>query len=162
MFVCGTLRIRSRSTPDTRRLGLWRGILRRACATSRFVMFGCRAGKDFVQRLCKGLPGWSHARRCAANRCRAYTYSIHHADIALGAGPANLKLEGGADSTLQGTAGRAAASCADKFVPLPPGVNQRDAASIFFIVTRSTHRNKRADPCVALRGTAQPCTARSC
>jgi polygalacturonase len=49
-----------------------------------------------------------------------YTYSIHHADIALGPGPANLKLEGGVDSTLQGTPGKgAAASCADKFVPFP-------------------------------------------
>ena len=50
----------------------------------------------------------------------AYTYSIHHADIVLGPGPANLKLSGGIDSTLQGTPGKgAAASCADKFVPFP-------------------------------------------
>jgi polygalacturonase len=50
----------------------------------------------------------------------AYTYSIHHADIVLGPGPANLKLEGGIDSTLQGTPGKgAAAPCADKFVPFP-------------------------------------------
>jgi polygalacturonase len=49
-----------------------------------------------------------------------YTYSIHHADIVLGPGPANLKLEGGVDSTLQGTAGKGtAASCSDKFLPFP-------------------------------------------
>jgi polygalacturonase len=49
-----------------------------------------------------------------------YTYSIHHADIALGPGPVNLKLEGGVDSTLQGTPGKGvAAPCADKFVPFP-------------------------------------------
>jgi polygalacturonase len=49
-----------------------------------------------------------------------YAYSIHHADIALGPGPANLKLEGGVDSTLEGTPGKGtAASCADKFVPFP-------------------------------------------
>lgn len=49
-----------------------------------------------------------------------YTYSIHHADIVLGPGPANLTLSGGVDSTLQGTPGKgAAASCADKFVPFP-------------------------------------------
>ena len=49
-----------------------------------------------------------------------YTYSIHHADIALGPGPVNLKLERGVDSTLQGTPGKGtAASCADKFVPFP-------------------------------------------
>lgn len=50
----------------------------------------------------------------------AYTYSIHHADLVLGPGPANLKLEGGVDSTLEGTPGNGAAvSCADKFVPFP-------------------------------------------
>jgi polygalacturonase len=50
----------------------------------------------------------------------AYTYSIHHADVVLGPGPANLKLEGGVDSTLKGTPGNgAAASCTDKFVPFP-------------------------------------------
>lgn len=49
-----------------------------------------------------------------------YTYSIHHADIALGPGPSNLKFASGVDSTLQGTPGKgAAASCADKFVPFP-------------------------------------------
>ena len=49
-----------------------------------------------------------------------YTYSIHHADISLGQGPANLKLVGGVDSTLQGTPGKgAAASCTDRFVPFP-------------------------------------------
>jgi polygalacturonase len=49
-----------------------------------------------------------------------YTYSIHHADVALGQGPANLTLSGGVDSTLQGTPGKgAAASCSDKFVPFP-------------------------------------------
>jgi polygalacturonase len=49
-----------------------------------------------------------------------YTYSIHHADIVLGPGPANLKLSGGVDSTSQGTPGKGAvASCADKFVPFP-------------------------------------------
>jgi polygalacturonase len=50
----------------------------------------------------------------------AYTYSIHHADVVLGPGPANLKLEGGVDSTLQGIPGKGvAAPCADKFVPFP-------------------------------------------
>jgi polygalacturonase len=49
-----------------------------------------------------------------------YTYSIHHADIVLGPGPANLKLSDGVDSTLQGTPAKgAAAACADKFVPFP-------------------------------------------
>jgi polygalacturonase len=50
----------------------------------------------------------------------SYTYSIHHADIIQGPGPANLTLSGGTDSTLQGTPGKgAAASCADEFVPFP-------------------------------------------
>jgi polygalacturonase len=50
----------------------------------------------------------------------AYSYSIHHADIVLGPGPANLKISGGADSTLQGTPGNGAATaCKDKFVPFP-------------------------------------------
>jgi polygalacturonase len=50
----------------------------------------------------------------------SYTYSIHHADIVQGPGPANLTLSGGTDSTLQGTPGKgAAASCADEFVPFP-------------------------------------------
>jgi polygalacturonase len=49
-----------------------------------------------------------------------YSYSIHYADIALGPGPSNLAVSGGADSTLQGTPSKgAAASCADKFVPFP-------------------------------------------
>ncbi len=50
----------------------------------------------------------------------AYSYSIHHADIVLGPGPANLKVSGGVDSTLQGTPGNGTArSCTDKFVPFP-------------------------------------------
>jgi polygalacturonase len=50
----------------------------------------------------------------------SYTYSIHHADFVLGPGPANLKLSGGVDSTLQGKPGKSvAASCADKFLPFP-------------------------------------------
>jgi polygalacturonase len=49
-----------------------------------------------------------------------YSYSIHHADVALGPGAANLKIVGGVDSTLQGTPGKGtAASCSDKFVPFP-------------------------------------------
>jgi polygalacturonase len=48
----------------------------------------------------------------------SYSYSIHHADLVLGSGPANLKLSGGVDSTLQGTPGKGAAeSCTSKFVP---------------------------------------------
>jgi len=50
----------------------------------------------------------------------AYSYSIHHADIVLGPGPANLKVSGGVDSTLQGTPGNGTArSCTDGFVPFP-------------------------------------------
>jgi polygalacturonase len=50
----------------------------------------------------------------------AYSYSIHHADIVLGPGPANLKVSGGVDSTLQGTPGSGTArSCTDRFVPFP-------------------------------------------
>ena len=50
----------------------------------------------------------------------AYSYSIHHADVVLGPGAANLKIVGGVDSTLQGTPGKGtAASCSDKFVPFP-------------------------------------------
>jgi polygalacturonase len=50
----------------------------------------------------------------------AYTYSIHHADIVLGPGSANLKVSGGVDSTLQGTPGNGTArSCTDRFVPFP-------------------------------------------
>ena len=49
-----------------------------------------------------------------------YSYSIHHADIVLGPGPANLKISGGVDSTLQGTPGNGTArSCTDRFVPFP-------------------------------------------
>ena len=50
----------------------------------------------------------------------AYSYSIHHADIVLGPGPANLKVSGGVDSTLEGTPGNGTArSCTDRFVPFP-------------------------------------------
>jgi polygalacturonase len=50
----------------------------------------------------------------------AYSYSIHHADIVLGPGPANLTVSGGVDSTLQGTPGNGSArSCTDRFVPFP-------------------------------------------
>ena len=50
----------------------------------------------------------------------AYSYSIHHANIVLGPGPANLKVSGGVDSTLQGTPGNGTArSCTDRFVPFP-------------------------------------------
>ena len=50
----------------------------------------------------------------------AYTYSLHHADIHLGPGPVNLKLEGGEDSTVTGTPGNGtAASCEAMFVPFP-------------------------------------------
>jgi len=49
-----------------------------------------------------------------------YTYSLHHADITLGPGPANLRLSGGTDSTLQGVPGKGSAvSCSDKFVTFP-------------------------------------------
>ena len=49
-----------------------------------------------------------------------YTYSLHHADLVLGPGPVNLRLEGGVDSTVQGAPGRGAAvSCKEKFVPFP-------------------------------------------
>ena len=50
----------------------------------------------------------------------AYSYSLHHADITLGPGPANLRLSGGTDSTLLGIPGKGSAlSCTDKFVPFP-------------------------------------------
>ncbi len=50
----------------------------------------------------------------------AYSYSIHHADIVLGPGPANLKISGEVDSTLQGTPTTGTATtCQDKFVPFP-------------------------------------------
>ena len=49
-----------------------------------------------------------------------YTYAIHHADLVLGPGTANLQFAGGVDSTVQGTPGKGpAASCANKFVPFP-------------------------------------------
>jgi polygalacturonase len=49
-----------------------------------------------------------------------YTYSVHHADIVLGPGPANLEITGSVDSTLQGAPSKGTArSCADKFVPFP-------------------------------------------
>ena len=50
----------------------------------------------------------------------SYTYSLHHADIRLGPGPANLQLSGGEDSTFQGTPTKGMpASCVDKFVAFP-------------------------------------------
>jgi len=50
----------------------------------------------------------------------AYTYSIHHADLAFGPGVVNLKPVGGVDSTLQGKSGSGKAeSCADKFAAFP-------------------------------------------
>jgi polygalacturonase len=49
-----------------------------------------------------------------------YSYDIHHADLKLGPGPVNLRLEGGVDSTLRGKAGSGvSASCADKFIAFP-------------------------------------------
>ena len=52
----------------------------------------------------------------------SYTYAIHHADLVLGPGPVNLRLDGGVDSKVQGKPGEGApASCADKFVPFPEG-----------------------------------------
>ena len=53
-----------------------------------------------------------------------YDYSVHHADLKLGPGPANLKFAGGKssveDSTVEGkpSAGKPE-SCAEKFVPFP-------------------------------------------
>jgi polygalacturonase len=50
----------------------------------------------------------------------SYTYAIHHADLVLGPGPVNLRLEDGVDSTVQGKPGKGAATpCADKFAPFP-------------------------------------------
>jgi polygalacturonase len=50
----------------------------------------------------------------------AYTYSLEHADITLGPGPVNLKLGGGVDSTVQGSAGKGKAeTCAEQLVPFP-------------------------------------------
>jgi polygalacturonase len=47
----------------------------------------------------------------------AYTYSLEHADITLGPGPVNLKLVGGVDSTVRGSAGKGKPeTCAGKFV----------------------------------------------
>jgi polygalacturonase len=49
-----------------------------------------------------------------------YTYSIRHADIALGPGAVNLNLTDSIDSTVQGTPGTGTpASCAEKFAPFP-------------------------------------------
>jgi hypothetical protein len=56
---------------------------------------------------------------------RAYTYSLQHADIALGPGPVNLAVPAGTDSTLHGTPSKGSpASCQQKLVPFPapPGV----------------------------------------
>jgi len=50
----------------------------------------------------------------------AYSYSLNHADIRLGPGPANLQLPAGEDSTIQGTpSGGVPAYCTDKFVAFP-------------------------------------------
>jgi polygalacturonase len=50
----------------------------------------------------------------------SYAYSIHHADIVLGPGAANLKIAGGVDSTLQGTPEKGSPeSCSSKYVPFP-------------------------------------------
>jgi polygalacturonase len=54
----------------------------------------------------------------------SYDYSVHHADVKLGPGPANLKFAGGKssveDSTIEGkpAAGKPE-SCSEKFVPFP-------------------------------------------
>lgn len=49
-----------------------------------------------------------------------YIYSINHADLHLGPGPVNLKLNGGTDSTLSGQPSDGKpASCTSMFVPFP-------------------------------------------
>ncbi|MDR3736835.1 MAG: glycosyl hydrolase family 28 protein [Acidobacteriaceae bacterium] len=74
--------------------------------------------------------GYSHEYRAGVNldtvvltdydNVAAYKYSINHADIKLGPGPVNLKVEGGADSTVTGNAGEGVvAGCKEKFVPFP-------------------------------------------
>jgi polygalacturonase len=48
-----------------------------------------------------------------------YKYSVAHADIKVGPGPVNLKLEG-EDTTVTGSAGTGSLeSCAQKLVPFP-------------------------------------------
>lgn len=48
-----------------------------------------------------------------------YSFVVNHADIKLGPGPVNLKLNG-KDNTITGNPGAGAAqSCAEKFVPFP-------------------------------------------
>jgi polygalacturonase len=75
------------------------------------------------------LNGYSHEYRAGVNldtvlltdaETATYTYSINHADIKLGPGPVNLKLEGGTDSTVSGKPGEGiVAGCKEKFVPFP-------------------------------------------
>ena len=49
----------------------------------------------------------------------SYKYAVAHADIKVGPGPVNLKLEG-EDTTVAGSAGRGSVeSCAQKLVPFP-------------------------------------------
>jgi len=71
--------------------------------------------------------GYSHEYRAGVNldgvmltdAADLYKYSINHADLRVGPGPVNLKLQG-TDSTLTGTAGGGSLpGCTEKFVPFP-------------------------------------------
>ncbi len=71
--------------------------------------------------------GYDHEHRVAATLddvlttdAGPYSYSLQHADITLGPGPANLNFPSGEDSTVKGISGQGSAgSCAEKFVEFP-------------------------------------------
>lgn len=72
------------------------------------------------------LTGYSKEHRVGVNLDgvmvtddASYKYAVAHADIKVGPGPVNLKLEG-EDSTVTGSAGKGSLeSCASKLVPFP-------------------------------------------
>ncbi|HVU47907.1 MAG TPA: glycosyl hydrolase family 28 protein [Terracidiphilus sp.] len=71
--------------------------------------------------------GYDHDHRIAAALDNVqitdegkYTYSLNHANLTLGPGPANLHFPTGEDSTVSGTPAEGnPTSCTEKFVPFP-------------------------------------------
>jgi polygalacturonase len=70
--------------------------------------------------------GYSKEHRLAVNLDgvsidnASYKYTVQHADLKLGPGPVNLKLDTGNDNHITGTpAAGSLPSCVDKFVPFP-------------------------------------------